>query len=1409
MKTPYRWLCMATAYLSCPLVGNALLVDESFALGGNASAGEYTTNNVYNQAPTVTGFTGPWIITAGGGPAVSGSTLIYADSTGTVDTTGGSLIMGSNNSRAARQLSASLDNSSSGTYYLSFVYKQASDLAGYRRMGLYDGGVGSSYRELSLGADSSTDGKLSLSAFGNTVSEFADVDNNAVFFVMRFDMSTTPGGDSFTLYVNPGLETEPGSGIVNLSGLDISFDHFGLERYTYASYTHDFSVDEIRMATNYDDVTPSNVVYAGVVYEDDFDRPDNDALGFTPFRGKGWIETEGSDDSVRIDSDAIRVTSVDPGGAGARFYVDRDLDELLNYTIEATLDLSQMNGWTFAGSGLWLLPRAQGNDLPGNRGWYLRMVDITATDSISVYQYDGAAADGNGSITGTELTSTVSERLDRDKLIDVLIEVNGNDATLTLDQSPYGGGSYTASTIDVSGGSGFADNGVADVFLIGAHQVQTGNRDIDASIDDVVVSAYAGAEIPNKSVVLDYLDGYRILLEHPSPEGLEMGAGKAIFDQMHTAYLNSNITEFNAYREDLQNWFAAVVAWHAAKEDYTHRMLHGQNYSAAQSYLDSALALINNSQSAGVKAELANLVPLQDAAGAPPVSYTGGENRWGWIKSFDTMGFRHHPDLGENLEPDPWLSVWEETHDGWKPSNFSFLREDPSYDYVFSRTIKQIPYSEAHFNNVPNNHVFTHERNWTTTHWLHDDGWEVIYSVLTPLVLFKNTDEFYLRIPIASWTEYPEVIQQLWVQSGGSYTAITPSTTTLPTIDSAKAILETTDGYYLIVIPEYVDDISITDRELIIETQSATNFAFHKLQGGNEPDGANPSTWPYMLARVDFWTSVALDCPVSVGESMQGNTVTYDYNYLTTSSVHGETSQRIAPVPALAVLADLSITGVQTTSFNIATSEDYGDYEYVTGSQVSFDIPAITHQPLHGANVPIDRTVDYEELAAYGVKVARLYQASTTDRQTLKDMFEDALAECEANGIKAIIDPHTALYRMSYNDIFVGQELQDYIDWWVELATLAQPYKDILAGYDFYNEPPLDRGSLMDDWVAQAQLVSDAIVNVDPDTLHYVSAISYGGADGLWYQDTEMPDPLMRPTFHFYTPYSFTHQKVPQQTSDAPNTYYPFWVPGVDHGNDHYGSNREPTFYDKWNVGAAMMPVLEYLAKYNSDILLGEFSPLGYSRSGGSQDGAAVWNQHVIEWASRFALDTTLWAYHGSGLEHPEVADQMIDFWGLQTGMQLNAADITAYGSGQNGQGGHGANFTLSADKRAITLTGNSWYKFALPEGYTMTPNTMLDVTFSSNSIGELHGIGLDENNYYGDHDRAVLLYGTQGWNGGIAINSADNYSNFAPDEMIYSIPIGSFYNTTNTMDYLIFVNDDDTDGSGVSVFSNIRIYEN
>lgn len=116
-----------------------------------------------------------------------------------------------------------------------------------------------------------------------------------------------------------------------------------------------------------------------------------------------------------------------------------------------------------------------------------------------------------------------------------------------------------------------------------------------------------------------------------------------------------------------------------------------------------------------------------------------------------------------------------------------------------------------------------------------------------------------------------------------------------------------------------------------------------------------------------------------------------------------------------------------------------------------------------------------------------------------------------------------------------------------------------------------------------------------------------------------------------------------------------------------------------------------------------------------------------------------------------------------------------------------------------LSLTGNRWQ--ATSTTYTVTPNTVLEFEFKSDSPGEIHGIGFDEDNVLSP-ERIFKFYGTEPW----GLEDVAEY--YYPGEFqFFHIPVGDFYTGQNMR--LVFANDKDgASFDNTGLYRNVRVFE-
>lgn len=102
-------------------------------------------------------------------------------------------------------------------------------------------------------------------------------------------------------------------------------------------------------------------------------------------------------------------------------------------------------------------------------------------------------------------------------------------------------------------------------------------------------------------------------------------------------------------------------------------------------------------------------------------------------------------------------------------------------------------------------------------------------------------------------------------------------------------------------------------------------------------------------------------------------------------------------------------------------------------------------------------------------------------------------------------------------------------------------------------------------------------------------------------------------------------------------------------------------------------------------------------------------------------------------------------------------------------------------DGDLVTLNGNAWKAFALPEAYTITAETELTASLTVSTTGEIIGIGLVDGNLSSiNSSRSFQLAGTQTW----------GIQDFRGQSGQITIPVGQFF--TGQATHLVLIGDDD-----------------
>ena len=257
--------------MKASLIGSALLVGlsvtaeaviisaDSFLVGANPAAGEYTATQITGQGPTTLGYTGSWL-NGNATATVTSSGLSYPG----LETSGGALLAASGGSREGRLLATPVTATTAGTFYLSLLLKLSNATGGnYKAFEMHNGGfTDATQRSLQIGqggtgTDFAGTTNFGLRLFSNDAFrvDLGPADTNVNLFVVRVDLSTTNNADVITVYRNPSsLTTEPAVPNGTLTGFNLMLDRASAANFQ--ANGDSITVDEIRIGDSYTSVLP-------------------------------------------------------------------------------------------------------------------------------------------------------------------------------------------------------------------------------------------------------------------------------------------------------------------------------------------------------------------------------------------------------------------------------------------------------------------------------------------------------------------------------------------------------------------------------------------------------------------------------------------------------------------------------------------------------------------------------------------------------------------------------------------------------------------------------------------------------------------------------------------------------------------------------------------------------------------------------------------------------------------------------------------------------------------------------------------------------------------------------------------------------------------------------------------------
>ncbi len=237
------------------------------------------------------------------------------------------------------------------------------------------------------------------------------------------------------------------------------------------------------------------------------------------------------------------------------------------------------------------------------------------------------------------------------------------------------------------------------------------------------------------------------------------------------------------------------------------------------------------------------------------------------------------------------------------------------------------------------------------------------------------------------------------------------------------------------------------------------------------------------------------------------------------------------------------------------------------------------------------------------------------------DKVEQYLLAARASGVKVVLfldgssfaDQYSATSGEFWSDPGLAPLMGKV---WQGIAQRLLSYRDVIWGYDLFNEP-LDWTQMPNppkQWREIAKSVIRDIRTVDQQTW-IIYECGPGGLCWGFAGLKPLPDTRIIYSGHFYEPHEFTHQGVFDlrgtdlaEIKAKTGVRYPGTVNGI--------------YWCKDQIRSGLTPVREFQLKYRVPILIGEFSVIRWA----PKEDAAAYLGDVIEICEEYQWS---WIYHG------------------------------------------------------------------------------------------------------------------------------------------------------------------------------------
>ncbi len=231
---------------------------------------------------------------------------------------------------------------------------------------------------------------------------------------------------------------------------------------------------------------------------------------------------------------------------------------------------------------------------------------------------------------------------------------------------------------------------------------------------------------------------------------------------------------------------------------------------------------------------------------------------------------------------------------------------------------------------------------------------------------------------------------------------------------------------------------------------------------------------------------------------------------------------------------------------------------------------------------------------------------------------EEYLENARKAGLKVVLTLNgDAFHKNAQNASWDNPKLaQAVASVWKGIAQRLLPYRDVIYGYDLYNEP-LDWTQMPNaprQWRAVAIETVKAIREVDKESW-IIYETGPGGLSWGFANMKPLPDSRVIYSVHFYSPHEFTHQGIYNlkgtdlaEVKAKLNVRYPGEVNGL--------------LWNKEQIKRDLATAREFQLKYHVPMLVGEFSVIRWA----PKEDAAQYLKDLIDIFEEYHWS---WVYHG------------------------------------------------------------------------------------------------------------------------------------------------------------------------------------